>query len=143
MIKKIRDKLTAFFYGRYGIDQLYKFLFVIWLVLIVISMILGFFEGTAAVSSILYILSVAVVVYMFFRVLSKNYDARRRENDRYMTVYNKVAGWFNLQKRKFKERKTHAFKKCPGCKKTVRLKKVKGSHTVRCPLCSCTFKVKF
>ncbi len=143
MMKKLRDKLTSFFYGRYGIDQLYKFLFAIWLVFMVVSMVLGFFEGTAVISSILYVLSVFVVVYMFFRVLSKNYTARRKENDRYLTVHNKVAGWFSLQKRKFKERKTHAFKKCPGCKKTVRLKKVKGEHTVRCPLCSCTFKVKF
>ncbi len=140
---KLKEKLTAFFYGRYGIDQLYKFLFALWLIIIVLSTVLGFFEATAAASTVLYFVSVVLVVYMFFRVLSKNYAARRKENDRYLAVYNKIAAWFRLQKRKFKERKTHSFKKCPGCKKTVRLKKVKGEHTVRCPMCSCTFKVKF
>jgi len=142
-MNKLREKINSFFYGRYGVDQLYKFLFIVWLVIAVTTIVLGFFEGTGTICAILYLLSAALIVYMFFRVLSKNYDARRRENDRYLALRNKVVGWFNLQKRKFKERKTHSFKKCPGCKKTVRLKKVKGEHTVRCPMCSCTFKVKF
>jgi len=140
---KFREKLAAFFYGRNGVDQLYRFHLILLTVLLVINMILGFIEGTGIICSILSILMTALIVYMFFRLLSKNIVARRIENNRYLTVQNKVVSWFRLQQRKFRERKTHSFKKCPGCKKTVRLKKVKGEHTVRCPLCSNTFKVKF
>ena len=140
---KFREKLAAFFYGRNGVDQLYRFHLILLTVLLVINMILGFIEGTGIICSILSILMTALIVYMFFRLLSKNIVARRIENNRYLTVQNKVVSWFRLQQRKFRERKTHSFKKCPGCKKTVRLKKIKGEHTVRCPLCSGTFKVKF
>lgn len=140
---KFKEKLASFFYGRYGADQLYRFLMVVWLILTVAGMVVSFFEGTEIVYMILSALSTALLVYMFFRVLSKNIVARRIENDRYLAVKNRVTGWFGLQQRKFKERKTHSFKKCPNCKKTIRLKKIKGEHTVRCPLCSGTFKVKF
>ncbi len=140
---KFRDKLASFFYGRYGVDQLYKFLMIVWFALTIVNLILGFFEGTGIAVTIISALSLALFVFMMFRVLSKNIVARQIENTRYLTIKNKVTGWFNLQKRKFRERKTHSFKKCPGCKKTVRLKKIKGEHTVRCPLCSNTFKVKF
>lgn len=140
---KFREKLASFFYGRYGVDQFYRFLMVVLFIVLLAGMILGFFEGTALVSGILSILSTVLLVYMIFRVLSKNIVARQIENNRYLTIRNKITGWFRLQQRRFKERKTHSFKKCPNCKKTVRLKKIKGEHTVRCPLCSGTFKVKF
>ncbi|MBE6759262.1 MAG: hypothetical protein E7554_04125 [Ruminococcaceae bacterium] len=140
---KFRDKLASFFYGRNGVDQLYIFLMIIWFVLMLINLVLGFFEGTGIASAIIMVLSSALFIYMMFRVFSKNIPARRKENQSYLNIKNRITGWFRLQKRKFKERKTHSFKKCPNCKKTVRLKKIKGEHTVRCPLCSGTFKVKF
>ena len=140
---KFRDKLASFLYGRNGVDQLYIFLMIIWFILMVINLVLGFFDGTGFASAIISGVSFALIVYMMFRVFSKNIPARRKENQSYLNIRNKITGWFRLQKRKFKERKTHSFKKCPNCKKTVRLKKIKGEHTVRCPLCSGTFKVKF
>lgn len=140
---RFRDKLASFFYGRNGVDQLYIFLMIIWFILMFINLVLGFFEGTGIISAIIMVLSSALFIYMMFRAFSKNTAARQKENYRYLTIKNKITGWFRLQKRKFKERKTHSFKKCPNCKKTVRLKKIKGEHTVRCPLCSGTFKVKF
>ncbi len=140
---KFKDRLISFFYGRNGVDQLYRFHLIVLIVLVVVNMILGAFEGTGIVCTVLSALATALMVYMFFRVLSKNLTARRAENSKYLVFENKVKSWFNLQRRRFRERKTHSFKKCPGCKKTVRLKKIKGEHTVRCPLCSNTFKVKF
>lgn len=140
---KFREKLAAFFYGRNGVDQLYRFHLIVLIVLMVANMILGAIEGTGVVCMILSILMTALIVYMFFRVLSKNIVARRIENNKYLAVQNKVTSWFKLQQRKFKERKTHSFKNCPHCKKTVRLRKIKGEHTVLCPLCKGTFKVKF
>lgn len=140
---KFRDKLAAFFYGRYGVDQLYKFLMVVWFVLMIANIVVSRVESLWVVSIILSILSMTVLVFMFFRVLSKNLAARRAENDRFLKLWSPISGWFSLQKRRFKERKTHSFKKCPHCKKTVRMKKTPGEHTARCPLCGGTFKVKF
>ncbi len=140
---RFKEKIASFFYGRYGADHLYKFHLIVLVVLVVLSMILGYIDGMAWVARIISLLSTALMVYMFYRMLSRNIPARQAENNRYLALRGKVTGWFALQKRRFKERKTHSFKKCPNCKKTVRLKKVKGKHTVRCPLCSGTFKVKF
>ncbi len=143
MMMKFKEKLSAFFYGRNGVDQLYRFHLILLVAMLVLSMIFRLFEDTMFVGTVFSALSTALAVYMFFRVLSKNVVARRAENSKYLAVQGRVTGWFALQKRRFRERKTHSFKKCPGCKKTVRLKKVKGEHTVRCPMCSTTFKVKF
>jgi uncharacterized CHY-type Zn-finger protein len=49
---------------------------------------------------------------------------------------------FSFWKRKFADRKTHVYIKCGVCKKTLRLPKVKGEHTVKCPNCANKFKVK-
>ncbi|MFR2916862.1 MAG: hypothetical protein ACLTKQ_08005 [Acutalibacteraceae bacterium] len=38
-------------------------------------------------------------------------------------------------------RKTHVFKKCPGCKAVLRLPRKKGKHTVNCPHCHKNFTV--
>ena len=84
---KFRDKLARFFYGRYGIDGLYYALFVtyfiIWFVLLFIDFI--------PVRLGLYALQTAVIVWMFYRVLSKNIWARRRENEVYLKARRAIS----------------------------------------------------
>lgn len=138
-----KQKVAAFFYGRYGVDQLYKFLMVVWIAILVANLIVSNIMGAGLIAIILSFVGIAIVVFMTFRVFSKNIVARRIENERYLKVRNKIVGWFKLNNRKFKERKTHSYQKCPNCKKTIRLKKQPGEHTARCPLCGGTFKVTF
>lgn len=127
--------------GRYGavrgVDKLGWFLFAVSIVLT--------FIGNLCVSKIAVavfnVLSFAAFVYFIFRFFSKNIYARQKENDRFMGVFGKVKGFFRLQKDRFKDRKTHVYKKCPHCKAVIRLPRKKGKNSVICPKCRERFYV--
>ncbi len=120
--------------GRYGNDQLGIASMVLCLVLIIVN---GFVR-----SAILYALIMAIMIWSLYRSMSKKIYDRRRENEWFLGIIGKVRSFFNLQKRKFTDRKTHVYRTCPNCKKTLRLPKRKGSHTVCCPCCHNDFSCK-
>ena len=74
--------------------------------------------------------------------MSKNIKQRRKENDLYLKIKNKVVSIFNYNKKKYKDRNTHMYKKCPNCGQKIRLPLKKGKHTVKCPKCNYKFEVK-
>lgn len=93
----------------------------------------------------IYALSIVIILLyavLFYRFFSKSIVLRSNENQKFLSVFNKCKSFFCLQKRKFSDRKTHVYKKCPHCKATVRLPRKKGEHTVRCPKCGERFEVK-
>lgn len=124
---KFRDNVIRFMGGRYGTDQLNTALLIISIVLIIVN---GFVR-----SAILYALIMAIMIWSIYRSMSRKIYDRRRENERFLGITGKVRSFFNLQKRKFVDRKTCVYRTCPNCKKTLRLPKRKGSHTVCCPCC--------
>lgn len=130
----MNNKLRTFMIGRYGIDDLYKLLFIIYTILIIINIFIR--------SIILNIISLLLVVIIFYRYFSKNIKQRRKENDIYLKYKNKLLNKINFIKRKHKDRNTHMYKKCPKCKQKIRLPLKKGKHTVKCPKCSHKFEVK-
>ena len=141
---KIRDSLSRFFAGRYGSDTLNSVLIVIYsLTFIVYTVLRIVFAVTMPESKIAlpilgliyFVLSTSLIVWIFFRMFSKNIGKRRRENE-------KFCGFFKLLKNKFRDRKTHVYRKCPECKAVLRLPKSKGKHTVVCPRCKKRFSVK-
>ena len=77
----------------------------------------------------------ATVICIFFRTMSRNIAKRRAENQ-------KFCNFFKLRKNKFRDRKTHVYRKCPSCKAVLRLPKAKGKHTVSCPKCKNKFSVR-
>ncbi len=135
-----RNKLYRFMYGRNGIDKLGQFLFVLYVILIVLQWIVSIFIKpiiSAIMSSIIMLLA----IYMIFRCFSKNLVKRQAENVRYIAFSGKLKGSFNLQKSKFRDRKTHVYRKCPSCKAVLRLKKIRGKHKAVCPRCGKSFDV--
>ena len=131
---KFRDNVIRFMGGRYGNDQLGTTSLVLCMVLIIIN---GFVRST-----ILYALIMALMIWSLYRSMSRKIYDRRRENEWFLGIVGKVRSFFNLQKRKFIDRKTYVYRTCPNCKKTLRLPKQKGSHTVCCPCCHNDFSCK-
>ncbi len=121
-------------YGRYGADEFYKFLTVIFYVLFAINIFLR--------SYILSVVTLLVFGYAAFRVFSKNIYRRREENQKYLKIKKAFTGVFVLMKNKWRDRKTHVYKKCGKCRAVLRLPKSKGRHTVKCPKCGDSFNVK-
>ena len=131
---KFTDKLIRFMYGRNGNDKLNSVLFWVYFALLIINILLK--------SVILWIIELILVAVYLFRFLSRNIYRRQKENRAFLKVWNKISGFFKLQKNKFRDRKTHVYRKCEHCRAVLRLPKKKGKHTVRCPQCNKTFRIK-
>lgn len=133
-MNKLMYKMANFFQGRYGIDELYKFLFILFWIIAILSIFIR--------NPIIYLLEILICVFMFYRSLSRNIYKRQSENMRYLKMRDKVKGKITLQKIKWSERKTHIYRKCPNCKAEIRLPKKKGKHVCTCPRCKKDFEVK-
>lgn len=153
-MENLKYKFIEFMRGRNGADELYYAT----LALTVVLDIVDLFVRSRVLSTIVLLL----ILLTFFRYFSKNLYARQRENAKFLEVVNRVRGKkfrkspyditpekssafkkkLNAVKIRFRDRKTHVFKKCPGCKAVIRLPKKKGTHTVCCPRCSTDFQVK-
>lgn len=128
-----RYKLMQFMIGRYGIDELFRGLFVAAALLSVINL----FASNIILQLVVYL----IVVFAFYRVLSRNFEARRKENSFYKDKIN-----FLKRKKEFynqvKADKCHIYKKCPSCKAILRLPRRIGVHKTVCPKCGKGFTVK-
>ena len=123
---KFGDRYIKFMKDRYGIDELYKFLLLICFVLLVIN--------TFVSNNIIRLFEVLLIVIIFYRYMSKNIKLRKKENDKYLEIKDKIIKLFDYNKKKYKDRNTHMYKKCPKCKQKIRLPLKKGKHTVKCPI---------
>lgn len=125
-------RLSRFMSGRYGIDKMFYFLFVIAAIISFINIFIH--------SIFLQLFVYAIVVFAFFRVLSRNFEARRKENQLICNFISK----FDSKKEIYRQRSadvTHVYKKCPSCRAILRLPRRKGKHTTVCPKCNRSFKV--
>lgn len=130
---KFGDRYIKFMKDRYGIDELYKFLLLICFVLLVIN--------TFVSNNIIRLFEVLLIVIIFYRYMSKNIKLRKKENDKYLEIKDKIIKLFDYNKKKYKDRNTHMYKKCPKCKQKIRLPLKKGKHSVKCPNCGNRFDV--
>ncbi len=133
-MNKFKQWLGRVLYGIYGFDKLYFVLFGVWVFFMILNLFLRFWG--------ILLIEALIIGYMMFRVLSHNIVARRRENDAVMGFFRRIQGWFKLQKVRFRDRKTHVYKKCPKCGAVLRLPKRKGVNTAGCPRCKNKFEVK-
>lgn len=130
---KLRDRFLAFMSGRYGADQLYYFLLGLYVVLLIVNL----FARSWILSIVLWL----TVIVLIFRAMSRNFSARRHENELFMKAWGPVQRWFGRCKQRLGDR-THAYRVCPHCKANLRLPRKKGKHTVPCPRCGTRFDVR-
>ncbi|HPE94737.1 MAG TPA: hypothetical protein PLT66_01540 [Bacillota bacterium] len=131
---RMRERLYRFMYGRNGIDQFGKFISIAYLVLVLVN----YFIGSLIFSGFILLL----FAYWLFRILSKNTYKRQKENQVYLKAKTGFLNFFRQISNRFKNRKTNVYRKCPSCKATLKLPKLKGKHTVTCPKCRKQFEVK-
>lgn len=112
--------------GRYGGDKFSIFLLVSGLVLTILGQI--FFWPVILLGDALYL-------YALFRMFSRNIPARQREYYAFLKVWTPVADWFRFQKRKFSDRKTFRYFRCPNCGQQLRAPKGRGKIQVTCQKC--------
>lgn len=131
---KIKSWLYRFMYGRYGTDTLNKVLLGVYIAVVVVYTVVSLFISDPIFTLVYLLLTLTLVAVIFWRMFSRKIDKRRRANE-------KFCGFFRLRRNKFRDRKTHIYRKCPSCRAVLRLPKAKGKHNVVCPRCKNRFTV--
>ena len=132
---KFVSKIQKFMYGRYArIDELYKFLFCLYAILLIIDLFVD--------SIILLALELLVIFIMFFRIFSKNIYRRSNENQKFLKIRNILLKPFVNIKRNIKD-KDHIYKKCSKCKTVLKLPvpSERGIKYAKCPNCKKRVKI--
>lgn len=146
-----QNKVRQFMYGRYGIDDLYRFLFGTYIALWLINL---FFRNP-----VISTLSLVVAAFLIYRTFSRNIPKRQAENAKYLELKSKLfrrnyssrsyggytsdnraynAGSNSSYRSKTANRDAyHLYKKCKNCNTTLRLPipSKKGFKTATCPRC--------
>ncbi len=126
-LEQLRWKIARFMQGRYGIDPLFRALYIIAFI----------FWGLSFIWPLrfLAIFYSFCIVYALYRCFSKNYTARRRELAVYQKLTGKFTGFVRRQKRRWQDRKTHRYFKCK-CGTFLRVPKGKGKIKIHCQKCN-------
>ena len=130
MLNKLRGWLYRFMYGRNGADSLSRALCVPIFAILIISM---FTSGTAR--NILCIIGWILIIYLYFRMMSKNIVKRQKENRWYESKVKYL-------KTRISQRKEYRFYTCPKCKTHLRVPRGAGKITITCKKCGTKFDRK-
>lgn len=131
--------------GRYGVDQLNRFLLIVTLILIVIDMF--------ARTRMLHFLTVILLIYTYSRMFSRNIRARSAENQKFLQITSRFRGNRNgygnnsgrhggmsgFWKKKDPD---HRILRCPGCGEKLRVPRNAGTIRIKCPHCGEQFTKK-
>ena len=132
----MRAWFTRLMAGRNGPDHLNRFLSVVFLILSVCSM----FVRNPRLASVLYTLSMALFLYVMFRMFSRNIYRRQQENGAYLRERYKITSWWNGMRDRWAQRKDYKFFKCPSCRTRLRVPRGKGKLNIVCRKCGTSFQ---
>ncbi|MCD7744860.1 MAG: hypothetical protein LUI13_06235 [Lachnospiraceae bacterium] len=132
MRRKISDFFSDFMYGRYGTDDLSKFMLAVCLVLLVINIFTS--------QPLVYLLALVILVLSYFRMFSRNEMKRRAEDDKYHEILDSITGRFRKAERRAKQSKDYHIYKCPSCGQKIRVPRGKGKICITCPKCRNEFQ---
>ena len=129
----MKERIAKFMVGRNGNDELNMFLFGICAFLLILGMFIS------SLRSVLYFISLALLVYIYFRMFSKNRYKRSDENARFLRARFKLFGYLKSIKERWVQRKDYKFFTCPSCKAVLRVPKGHGKIKIVCRKCGNTF----
>ena len=127
-------KMAEWMRGRNGSDELATCA----LLLALVFVILNLFLRTIFLS----VVAVALLVYAWWRMASKNLEARENENGVFCEFLGPVRPWVRNPVAAAQEAKKYKHFTCPNCQQRIRVPRGKGNLRVRCPKCQERFKVR-
>ena len=137
-MNKLREMLAKFMYGRYGTDRLNMFL----LIVLIVCAGLNLFVRNGYFSIVMSSWETLLIVLIYYRMFSRNIQKRYAENQKYLSLENKVKRFFGRTKYIQEQRKDFHIYTCPQCRQKIRIPKRKGKISVRCPKCGVEFVKK-
>ncbi len=137
-MNKLREMLAKFMYGRYGTDRLNMFL----LIVLIVCAGLNLFVRNGYFSIVMSSWETLLIVLIYYRMFSRNIQKRYAENQKYLSLENKVKRFFGRTKYIQEQRKDFHIYTCPQCRQKIRIPKGKGKISVHCPKCGAEFVKK-
>ena len=117
--------------GRYGMDQLNQYLMYGVLILLVLNIFLDSF--------LLRAWAIIGIVYMYFRMLSRNINRRFQENQAFQGLLFQAGQLFKRFRFDAGEARKYKIFRCPGCGQKVRIPRGHGKVSIHCPKCGRDF----
>ena len=131
---KMKASMARWMAGRHGADNLGIFTLITGLVLSLAGSISGI--------GMLGFLGMVLYIVTIFRMLSRNQEARIRENQKYMALTGSWSTKINQFIRRMKNRKEYKYFRCPNCRQLLRLKRDCGEKQITCAKCGHQFQQK-
>ena len=123
----MKEKFYRFMQGRYGADELSKFLTGFGMLLIILNILTRI--------PIFNLLFWVCLIYSYFRMFSKNHSARYAENQKFLALKNQLKYKIEKNKELREQKKIYHIYSCPYCKQKIRIPKGKGTIIITCPKC--------
>ncbi|MCI7146016.1 MAG: hypothetical protein MR991_06220 [Clostridiales bacterium] len=122
-----RDWLNRLMIGRYGMDELNRFMLIAAAVVLLVNIFLSWW--------ILRFIGVVLLILVYCRAFSRTIYKRQEENAKYL---NFKSGIFGRRRRKKDEGKRILI--CPYCKGKLKVPVGAGRIKIRCPHCKAEFE---
>ena len=129
--QRVMTTLYRLFQGRYRVDQLS-------ILLLAVALLCSFIAQLFRLPWLM-LLYYAGMIYAFWRMFSRNYAARSRENQKLLSFAYKVRARFRILRRRIRDRKMYRYLKCPSCGQYLRVPKGKGNIEITCSTCRTSF----
>ena len=147
--------LYRFMQGRHGNDEFSQFLMIVGLIMLIASNFLK--------TGIVHTLAWVLLIYAYFRVMSRNIPKRQQENRKFLEMKAKflsrkpagtsgTGGWKQRKAKKQQAKQNdysdyaqeadvenYNYYRCRNCGQIVRVPKGKGTVKITCPECKNTF----
>ena len=141
MFYRIKQALYRFMYGRYGTDNLNRAMLVLYIVIIAARFITMIFSDSVAAALVFETILWALIIIIFYRMLSRNVYKRSQENAVYLKIRNRFYGHIKAFFNGIGDR-SKKYAVCPACSAVIRFPRKKGVHSARCPKCGAAMTVK-
>ena len=133
MASTLKEKINALFAGRNGLDMWNYIIVAVDVALIAVSMLTNSYLPLC--------IAFLLLILFLFRALSRNLTKRQKENMFFTDAAKAIVRQHKLNGMRWKDRKTHVYKKCPACRKVLRVKRRKGPKDIHCPYCNNDFRI--
>lgn len=129
----MKEKWNRLLEGRNGLDLWNYIIIAVDVILIAVSFLTD--------SYLPLVLAFLLLILFLFRALSRNLPKRQKEAAFFSDASKAIYREHKLNSMRWKDRRTHVYKKCPACRKVLRVKRRKGPKDIHCPYCNTDFQI--
>ena len=141
VFQRIGNALARFMYGRNGMDQLNRTLFLAYFSLWIIELVLRFTVKNTVIIRMLEALLLALMLLILLRMFSRNLPKRQAENQRWVNWVWRMKSRNAGAKARHAD-KEHKYFTCKSCKTVCRVPVGKGKIVITCPRCGAQINAK-